>query len=63
MTLNFFIFSKTVKISIKTYKRLTEESKTYHDTMDIIISRLIDEVDEARNLRRNDLHYRHFQTI
>jgi hypothetical protein len=52
MTLNFFIFSKTVKISIKTYKRLTEESKTYHDTMDIIISRLIDEVDEARKFKK-----------
>ena len=52
MTPQLFIFSKTVKISIKTYKRLTEESKTYHDTMDIIISRLIDEVDEARKFKK-----------
>jgi hypothetical protein len=52
MTPQFFILSKTVKISIKTYKHLTEESKTYHDTMDIIISRLIDEVDEARKFKK-----------
>ena len=52
MTPELFIFSKTVKISIKTCKHLTEESKSYHDTMDIIISRLIDKVDEARKFKK-----------
>jgi hypothetical protein len=40
--------TKTLKVSMKTYNWLSKEIKDYQDTMDIIISRLIAEVEESR---------------
>jgi hypothetical protein len=40
--------TKTLKVSKKVYDWLTSESKSYHDFMDIILSRFINEVEESK---------------
>jgi hypothetical protein len=40
--------TKTLKVSLKTYNWLARESKEYNDSMDKIISRLIEEIEEYR---------------
>lgn len=44
--------NKTIRIRETTYDRLVANGK-YAETMDILIGRLLDEVDEARKARRS----------
>ncbi|MDQ6863478.1 MAG: hypothetical protein M3044_06610 [Thermoproteota archaeon] len=44
--------NKTIKVSTRTYDWIAAQSKGYHDTMEIILSRLIAELEESRKKTR-----------
>jgi len=39
---------KSIKVKERTYERVAAEAKGYGDTMDDIVTRLLDELDEHR---------------